>query len=73
MSNPNSSLRINGISMPKPVTRTTTVAMFPAKGRFLPSGPMLGFKFKKFRMLGFGDEFAVSWDLGYVSLHSDEI
>ena len=47
-SKPKSSIRIIGIKSPRPPVMITTVAMFPAKGRFFPSEPMFGFKLKFF-------------------------
>ena len=47
-SKPNPSFRIEGIISPRPLVMITIVAMFPAKGRFLPSEPMFGFKLKLF-------------------------
>ena len=47
-SKPKSSIRIIGIKSPRPLEMIITVAMFPTKGRFLPSEPMFGFKLKLF-------------------------
>ena len=43
-SKPNPSFRIEGTISPRPLVMITIVVTLPAKGRFLPSEPMLGFK-----------------------------